>query len=235
MRCARRKLERVEHDRILGDRAQLRRSRIAFAWPVRAERNRPWWSAVVSRPSATLRSSGRAATAPKTCIPLHSSSRCSDQTGSSCRQSTSGRSSVARRTICSRKPCRSGGLALPWKTFQVRTSRLTGRASLGRVLAPEPLRRGGLAAARPLRARQPRAARGLRRGRARLRPGRARRGRGALRRLPGARRGRHRDPRRAARQLRLDARRGPAEEYEAAFNRAVEKRLPRFGLEIEDT
>jgi hypothetical protein len=25
-----------------------------------------------------------------------------------------------------------------------------------------------------------------------------------------------------------------AEEYEAAFNRAVEKRLPRFGLEIED-
>ena len=26
-----------------------------------------------------------------------------------------------------------------------------------------------------------------------------------------------------------------AEEYEAAFNRAVEKRLPRFGLEIEDT
>jgi hypothetical protein len=26
-----------------------------------------------------------------------------------------------------------------------------------------------------------------------------------------------------------------AEEYESAFNRAVEKRLPRFGLEIEDT
>jgi len=26
-----------------------------------------------------------------------------------------------------------------------------------------------------------------------------------------------------------------AEEYEDAFNRAVEKRLPRFGLEIEDT
>jgi hypothetical protein len=26
-----------------------------------------------------------------------------------------------------------------------------------------------------------------------------------------------------------------AEEYEAAFNRAVAKRLPRFGLEIEDT
>jgi hypothetical protein len=26
-----------------------------------------------------------------------------------------------------------------------------------------------------------------------------------------------------------------AEEYEAAFNRAVEKGLPRFGLEIEDT
>ena len=26
-----------------------------------------------------------------------------------------------------------------------------------------------------------------------------------------------------------------AEEYEEAFNRAVEKRLPRFGLEIEDT
>ena len=25
------------------------------------------------------------------------------------------------------------------------------------------------------------------------------------------------------------------EEYEAAFNRAVEKRLPRFGLEIEET
>ena len=26
-----------------------------------------------------------------------------------------------------------------------------------------------------------------------------------------------------------------AEEYESAFNRAVEKRLPRFGLEIDDT
>jgi hypothetical protein len=26
-----------------------------------------------------------------------------------------------------------------------------------------------------------------------------------------------------------------AEEYESAFNRAVEKRLPRFGLEIEET
>ena len=26
-----------------------------------------------------------------------------------------------------------------------------------------------------------------------------------------------------------------AEEYEEAFNRAVEKRLPRFGLEIQDT
>jgi hypothetical protein len=26
-----------------------------------------------------------------------------------------------------------------------------------------------------------------------------------------------------------------AEEYEHAFNRAVEKRLPRFGLELEDT
>jgi hypothetical protein len=26
-----------------------------------------------------------------------------------------------------------------------------------------------------------------------------------------------------------------AEEYEASFNRAVEKRLPRFGLEIEET
>ena len=47
-------------------------SRIAFAWPVSAERKRPWWIAVVSRPSATLRSSGRAAIAPKTCIPLQS-------------------------------------------------------------------------------------------------------------------------------------------------------------------
>jgi hypothetical protein len=28
---------------------------------------------------------------------------------------------------------------------------------------------------------------------------------------------------------------GPAEEYEAEFNRAVAKRLPRFGLEIENT
>ena len=101
-------------------------SRIAFAWPVRAERNRPWWSAVVSRPSATLRSRGRAAIAPKTCIPLQSASRLSDQTGSSCRQRTSGRSSLANRTICSRYPCRSGGLALPWKTFQVRTSKLIG-------------------------------------------------------------------------------------------------------------
>jgi C-terminal processing protease CtpA/Prc len=28
---------------------------------------------------------------------------------------------------------------------------------------------------------------------------------------------------------------GTAEEYEAAFNRAVKKRLPQFGLEIRDT
>ena len=132
----RRKRQRVEHDRILGERAQLRlqQDRVRLARERRAEeplvdRGRQPAERRRFRAAAARRSRRR---------PASRSSRrgaSSAQTGSSCRQSTSGRSSVASRIICSRKPCRSGGLALPWKTFQVRTSRLTRRASLGRCCA----------------------------------------------------------------------------------------------------
>ena len=200
-----------------------------------AERNSPWWIAVVSRPSATLRSSGRAAIAPKTCIPLQSPSRFSAQTGSSCRQSTSGRSSVARRIICSRNPCRSGGLALPWKTFQVRTSRLTGRASLGLVLrrsrfAEVIARQLDLFVRDNLELLEACDA-------AELAYDRAERD-GAEERF-GDYQELVEDGTEILAGLRdnfastLDEE--TAEEYEEAFNRAVEKRLPRFGLEIEDT
>ncbi len=100
--------------------------RIAFAWPVNAERKNPWLSSVISLPSSALISFGREATTPNDCIPLQPSSLDSAQTGTSCRQSASGRSSVASCTICSRKPRRSGGTAFPWNTFQVRTRRANG-------------------------------------------------------------------------------------------------------------
>ena len=44
------------------------------------------------------------------------------QSGSSCRQTTSGSSPVASRIISSRYACRVGGEVFPWKTFQLRTS-----------------------------------------------------------------------------------------------------------------
>ena len=159
----------------------------------------------------------------------------SDQTGSSCRQSTSGRSSVASRTISSRKPRRSGGLALPWKTFQVRTSSAHGRASVGRCLRRQPLRRGDLAAARPLRPRQAASS-----SRPATRPSARTSGPSATRprsdsatTRSSSRRARRSWPTCATTSHRRSTRR-PAEEYEAEFNRAVAKRLPRFALEIEN-
>ena len=55
-------------------------------------------------------------------MPLQSPSLGSAQAGTSCRQSTSGSSALASRTISARNARRSGGTALPWKTFQVRIS-----------------------------------------------------------------------------------------------------------------
>ena len=101
-------------------------SRMAFAWPENAPRNRGGSSAVSRRPSSALEgngpSDGRAPTEPKASIPLHSPSNSSDQGGTSCRQSTSGRSSVASRIIRSRYNALPGGWVRPWNTFQVRIS-----------------------------------------------------------------------------------------------------------------
>src|SRR5204863_910825 len=119
-------------------------TRIAFAWPVKADRRRPWSNDVSSRPISAVDgngpSDGRSATAPNAAIPLHAPSAPSDHAGSSWRHRTSGSSAVASRTISSRNALRSGGFAFPWKTFQVRTS--TGRESRVRgvrvVLADPP-------------------------------------------------------------------------------------------------
>ena len=59
------------------------------------------------------------------CIPLQPSRCGSAQTGSSCRQTTSGRSRVTSSIICARNARRPGGEGLPWKRFQVRTSMAT--------------------------------------------------------------------------------------------------------------
>ena len=68
-----------------------------------------------------------------------------------------------------------------------------------------------------------------------VRPRRARRGGGALRRLRRRRRGRDRGARRhALAATRARSTRRAREEYEAAFNRAVQKRWPPLGLEIEN-
>ena len=87
-------------------------TRIAFACPVKAERTRPWWSSVIHFPSTALPRRGSAATAPTACIPLQCSRCFSAQTGTSWRQTTSGRSAVTSCTTSRRKPRRRGG-ALP--------------------------------------------------------------------------------------------------------------------------
>src|SRR5438132_1052019 len=66
---------------------------------------------------------GRCATSATAVIALQPASFACAQSGSSWRQSTSGRSALASRTISSRKALRPGGSVLPWKRFQVRTSR----------------------------------------------------------------------------------------------------------------
>src|SRR5205085_2945440 len=129
--CARRKPREL---RTSVDTSPARRpgdTSIAFAWPVKADRSRPWSSEVSARPTAAVEgngpSEGWAATSARTVIPLQPPSSRIAQTGTSCRQSTSGESAHASRTISSRNALRSGGFALPWKRFQVRTS--TGRQS----------------------------------------------------------------------------------------------------------
>ena len=92
---------------------------MAFPWPENAERKRPWFGSVNARPSRRVihsgPSTGRAATSPTVNLP-------SAHAGTSCTQSTSGLSTVARRSISSRNARRCGGLVLPWKRFQLRTS-----------------------------------------------------------------------------------------------------------------
>ena len=99
---------------------------MALAWPARPERNSPWWTRVSHVESGPSQSGGRV-TAPKLVMPDQSAIRGSAQTGTSCRQRTSGPSALASSTIFRRNPFRRGGWAFPWKTFHVRTRSGTGR------------------------------------------------------------------------------------------------------------
>src|SRR5439155_827130 len=80
----------------------------------------------------------RRATSPIALIPLQPSRCPSAQTGSSCRQSRSGVSALASRTISSRNAFRPGGFVLPWNRFQVRTSRRSTVLRMRVVLADPP-------------------------------------------------------------------------------------------------
>src|SRR2546423_4130233 len=71
-------------------------------------------------------------------MPDQPSSSSSAQAGSSCRRTTSGRSAVASRTIPGRNAFRPGGSVLPWKRFQVRTSRRSTVLPMRVVLADPP-------------------------------------------------------------------------------------------------
>src|SRR5438132_6930053 len=81
---------------------------------------------------------GRCATSATAVIALQPASFACAQSGSSWRQSTSGRSALASRTISSRKALRPGGSVLPWKRFQVRTSRRSTVLPMRVVLADPP-------------------------------------------------------------------------------------------------
>src|SRR5437870_11931508 len=81
---------------------------------------------------------GRCAMSATAVIALQPASFPCAQSGSSWRQSTSGRSALASRTISSRKALRPGGSVLPWKRFQVRTSRRSTVLPMRVVLADPP-------------------------------------------------------------------------------------------------
>ncbi len=143
-------------------------SRIALPWPSKADRKKPGFGAVSSRPSSvgigTTPNRGRWATSPIAVMPLHAPNRASAHAGSSCRNRTSGTSSVASRIISSRCRRRVGGDEFPWKRFQLRIS--TALALLYDRRARRPRRPTSVyTAVRPRARRRPRA--GGRRGRAR--------------------------------------------------------------------
>src|SRR5436305_8082075 len=94
------------------------------------------------RPSSALDGNGpilgRSVTSATAVIPLQDSSRASDQTGSSCKHSTTGRSAVASRNISLRNAFLVGGCVFPWKRFQVRTSRRSTVLPMRIVLSDPP-------------------------------------------------------------------------------------------------
>src|SRR4051794_15055757 len=119
------------------DRSCRRRS--AFACPMKAERRTPGSSSVTRRPTDGNAASGaRRPTSPTDVILLQRPSCASAQTGTSCRQSTPGSSATPRPTISSRNAFRPGGFVLPWKRFQVRTSRRSTVLPMRLVLADPP-------------------------------------------------------------------------------------------------
>src|SRR5579884_395861 len=70
-------------------------------------------------------------------MPAHSPTRFSAQAGTSCRQTSAGRSAVISSTISRRYARRPGGLVLPWKRFQVRTT-IGSTVSAVRVVLADP-------------------------------------------------------------------------------------------------
>jgi len=69
----------VRSSRIRSARAR----RIAFAWPVSAERKRPWSTSVIKRPTSALQSRGRRSHRAERCHPAPASRCRSAQTGTS--------------------------------------------------------------------------------------------------------------------------------------------------------
>ena len=111
--CSRRKRARVEHERAgARTRSSSRASRIAFACPVSAERSSPGGRSGGdrSRPSTGNGPSVGGARRRRTRASRSTArARRALHSGSSCRQSTSGPSAVASRTISSRCASRPGG------------------------------------------------------------------------------------------------------------------------------
>src|SRR4051794_6226572 len=120
---ARRNLNGLSTRRRCSTTASSRARSTAFAWPVTSERKRRASRSASAEPRPPGSGSGRRPTSASAVIALHSCRWTSDGTDSSCRQTTSGRSATASRTNSSLYAFRPRGFVLPWKRFQVRTSR----------------------------------------------------------------------------------------------------------------
>src|SRR3954451_24795368 len=93
-----------------------RGSRITFPWPPSDDRKKPGLTEVTWRPNGRP----RRVRSPIAFISDHAPTSSSAQAGTSCRQTTSGRSAVISSIISRRYDLRPGGSVLPWKRVQLR-------------------------------------------------------------------------------------------------------------------